>query len=211
MTPVVAIVDYGVGNLNSVLNAFQALECEPFLAASQDDLERATHVVLPGVGAFGEGMARLRSAGWEQPLRDAVLDGGRPLLGLCLGMQLLLDSSNEHGNHSGLGWLPGAVHQLEEFPGARVPHIGWNGVSSANGCRLFAGLEDGTDFYFVHSYAAVPQRDEDVAGRSEHGAPFVAALHHGHVHGVQFHPEKSHKAGLALLRNYLAMDASSTC
>lgn len=207
----VGVIDYGMGNLQSVLNAFSAIGSSVRLVQSPIDLDDVTHIVLPGVGAFGDGMAKLEAAGWDNALRVAALEGGRPFLGICLGMQMLMTVGNEHGLHNGLSWLSGSVVRLPERPDFRVPHIGWNDVSVVERCVLFEGIAENSDFYFVHSFSAVPDDSGDVAGTSDHGDRFVAAVHHRHIHGVQFHPEKSHRAGLALLANFVRYDGSVPC
>lgn len=207
----VGIVDYGMGNVQSVLNAILATGASAHLVRRPSQLDDATHIVLPGVGAFPDGMAMLEATGWDQALRSAVFDDGRPLLGICLGMQMLMTNGTEHGACDGLGWVSGSVIRLPEAVGFRVPHIGWNDVHVEDRCLLFEGIHDNSDFYFVHSYAAVPDEEASVAGTSDHGDHFVAAVHHRQIHGVQFHPEKSHRAGLALLINFVRCDGSVSC
>lgn len=213
MLPEVRIVDCGLGNLSSVLNAFSVLGCNAALARTPEELARATHIVLPGVGAFADGMRKLRADGWDEALSAAVLVEGRPALGLCLGMQMLMSRGTEHRETAGLGWIRGDVLRLpeNEQEAVRVPHVGWNGVKPVEGCGLFQGLGAEPDFYFVHSYAVAPTQRAHCAAVSTHGRPFVAAVHRGHVHGVQFHPEKSHKAGLGLLANFLRTSEETHC
>ena len=202
-----------MGNLRSVINAFSVLDCSVHISTDPDDLRSASHLVLPGVGAFRDGMNRLRSAGWEQALREQVLVERKPALGLCLGMQMLLSHGTEHGPSTGLGWIPGQVVRLHEGERTelRVPHVGWNGVRAERRCALLDGLGDEPDFYFVHSFACVPDDPADTAGTTTHATPFTAVVHRDNIHGVQFHPEKSHKAGLGLLANFLRTDATTTC
>jgi glutamine amidotransferase len=211
--PEVHVVDYGMGNLRSVVNAFSELDCAVRVVCEPDELRAASHIVLPGVGAFLDGMSRLRSGGWVDILDELVLGERRPVLGLCLGMQMLLSHGTEHAPTAGLGWIPGQVVRMEEGERAelRVPHVGWNGVRPEGQCALFDGLGDEPDFYFVHSYACVPDDPSHAAGTTTHAALFTAAVHSGNVHGVQFHPEKSHKAGLGLLANFLRTDAATQC
>jgi glutamine amidotransferase len=204
------IVDYGMGNLRSVANAVSSLGAETVVASSPSELERASHVILPGVGAFGDGIEKLRRGGWIAPLDEAVRGRRLPFLGICLGMQLLATSGTEHGTWDGLGWIPGTVTRVgDDDPSLRIPHIGWNDVEVAGAPRLFAGFDPKQVpcFYFVHSYALVPADRAVATGLCTYGAPFVATVEHGNIHGVQFHPEKSHKLGLALLRNFLALEA----
>lgn len=206
----VVIVDYGMGNLRSVANAISSLGAEPVLASSPAELERASHVILPGVGAFGDGIQKLRQGGWISPLDDTVRGRGLPFLGICLGMQLLASSGTEHGTWDGLGWIAGTVTRLgEDHPDLRIPHVGWNDVEVVGSPRLMAGLDpkQAPCFYFVHSYALVPVDPAVITSRCTYGEPFVATVEKGNIHGVQFHPEKSHKLGLALLRNFLALES----
>jgi imidazole glycerol-phosphate synthase subunit HisH len=197
----VVVVDYGVSNLFSVCNALESLGAAPLASNRPEDLSAADRVLLPGVGAFGKGMANLRDLGLDRALRD-FSQTGKPLLGICLGMQLLADESLEHGRFAGLGLIPGSVVRLAEGPGVRVPHIGWNAVRhQATGWLWNKGGV--ADFYFVHSYHFVPADEADAAGWCEHGGRFVAAVARGATVGVQFHPEKSHRAGLETLKSFL--------
>lgn len=208
----IALIDYGMGNLSSVRNALTHLGAEVTVTASPDALRAASGVVLPGVGAFGEGMAHLNELGLAEVLRTEIAGAGKPLLGICLGMQLLLDESSEHGTHAGLGIVPGQVRRLApppHDPPFRVPHVGWNHVSAARTEGLFKDLPENDAFYFVHSYVCEPADAGVVAGWTEHGERFASALEAGSVWAAQFHPEKSHRAGLALLKNWL--EAVSSC
>jgi glutamine amidotransferase len=200
----VLIVDYGMGNVRSVHNAFEAVGAPARISRDPADLDAAERIVLPGVGAFGEAMARLGELGLIEPLAREVLGRKKPFLGICLGMQLIADRSFEHGEHRGLGWIAGDVKLVETGdPQLRVPHIGWNAVRTTD-CPLFAGLGKDPAFYFVHSYHFVPADPSTVAGVTNHGSDLVVAVARGNVFGTQFHPEKSHKAGLALLKNFVA-------
>lgn len=201
----VIIVDYGMGNLGSVRNAFEAVGVAARIADQPEALAEADHVVLPGVGAFGEAMRRLGELGLRDALEREVLGGRKPLLGICLGMELLAERSFEHGEHRGLGWIPGEVVRITPSdPSLRVPHVGWNEITLCAPSPLYAGLPAAPTFYFVHSYrfAAEPA---SVTAVCDHGGEIVASVAHGHIHGVQFHPEKSHQTGLALLRNFAAL------
>ena len=205
----VAIVDYGLGNLRSVSNAVAALEAElgaePFVASQPRQLADADRVILPGVGAFGDGMRALEERGWTDALDRAVRGEGRRLLGICLGMQLLADRSSEHGDHDGLGWIAGQVTQLPASPPrVRVPHIGWNAVTVARAHGLYREFEQEADFYFVHSYRFEAQNEDDVSGWCEHGVRFAASLERDNISATQYHPEKSQGPGLAVLRNFLS-------
>ncbi len=199
----VGLIAYGLGNLRSVVNALRAVGADARLVESPDALAACERLVLPGVGAFGDGMRRLEEGGWIEPLERAVREQGRPLLGICLGMQLLAEQGTEGGERPGLGWLPGRVEPMRsDDPAVRIPHIGWNDVRIAPGSRLFAGLEDGVSFYFVHSYA-LRGADGDAAGWTRHGDEFPAAVERGPIWAAQFHPEKSQQAGLQVLRNFV--------
>ncbi|MDI6711884.1 MAG: imidazole glycerol phosphate synthase subunit HisH [Anaerosomatales bacterium] len=197
---VIAIVDYGMGNLRSVQKGFEHAGVPDVVVTSDPAaVEKAHGVVLPGVGAFRDAAENLRSSGMWDLVRERV-DAGVPLLGICLGMQLLVDVSYEDGEWEGLGLVPGACERLPA--GVKVPHIGWNTVEQPRESALFAGIPDGTAFYFVHSYRVVPEDESCIIGRAEHGVPFAAAIEHGRVFGVQFHPEKSSAFGLAVLANF---------
>jgi glutamine amidotransferase len=200
----VGIVSYGMGNLGSVRRALEDLGVAPFVAEHPGALYEANRVVLPGVGAFSEGMAHLRAGGWVDALHHQVREGGKPLLGICLGMQLLADQGEEGGASDGLRLVPGRVRRLDALGCAlRIPHVGWNEVAFSPGDPLFRGVAQQTDFYFVHSYAFEAARPGDVAASTEYGVRVTAAVRAGNVFGVQFHPEKSSRAGRQLLRNFL--------
>jgi glutamine amidotransferase len=209
----IAILDYGMGNLRSVQKGLERVGATAVVTADPAALDEAQGVVLPGVGAFGDAMANL----WTRRLIDPLLRqvaGGKPLLGICLGMQLLFDESEEMGRHRGLGLLPGRVVR---FPAGdlKVPHIGWNELRIANcelriaDCRLqiakdglLAGIADGAYAYFVHSYYALPEEPTDVLATTEYGLEFASAVGRGTIFGAQFHPEKSQEVGLRLLANF---------
>jgi glutamine amidotransferase len=195
---VIAIVDYGMGNRRSVEKALEHVGAEPRLTADHATIKAADGIVVPGVGAFPEAMRRFRAAGLDELIRERA-EAGIPVLGLCLGMQLLFESSEEHEGATGLGLLPGRVTALKA---PRVPHIGWNLVTFERPSALTEGLGDAAAFYHVHSLAPEPAVEEDVVGRGEYGERFVSIVGRGNVMGVQFHPEKSSRDGLALLRNF---------
>ncbi len=205
----VGVIDYGVGNLGSVLRSLEQLRVAPVLVNRAQDMHAVDGLILPGVGNFADCARLLEAGGWVQALRDEVLGYGRPLLGVCVGMQLLADSSTEGAVDGqptpGLGFIPGQVRHLGSLGcGLRVPHVGWNGVQrAAQDDRLFAGIPDGTDFYFVHSYAFVPQDEADLLATTDYGVTVTAAVRRGHVWGTQFHPEKSGRAGFRVLHNFL--------
>jgi glutamine amidotransferase len=203
---VIALVDMGLSNLSSVELAFRRVGAAVSRADSPAAMARAQAVVLPGVGAFGDGMAALKGRGLFEPLRAHAL-AGRPLLGICLGMQLLADSGEEHGSHPGLGLLPGRVVRLPEGrPGCRVPNMGWCDVNPITPRPPLAGLETDSCFYFAHSYHFVCDDPGDQAATLDFGGVEVsAAVQHENLLGVQFHPEKSQEAGLVVLETWLAM------
>jgi imidazole glycerol-phosphate synthase subunit HisH len=197
---VIAIVDYGVNNLASVRNAFRAAGADVEVTADQGRIEQARGVVLPGIGAASAGMEQIRQRRLEEPLRRSV-ESGKPLLGLCLGMQLLFDRSEEGGNIPCLGIVPGTVRLLTGAP--KVPQIGWNQVETRSASRLWRGLPADPYFYFVHSYVCVPSNPEVIAGETEYGERFCSALAHDAVWATQFHPERSGKTGLGLIANFV--------
>jgi glutamine amidotransferase len=198
------IIDYAMGNLRSVQNAFRAIGCEASISSSPEDLRNAERIVLPGVGAFGDGMRNLREAGWIEPLEEEVLGKGKPFLGLCLGMQLLATEGMEHGLHEGLGWVPGRAKRLTGA-GLRVPHMGWNDVRFVEGTRLFDEHGESATFYFVHSYYLDPDDHSVVSGVCSYGIDFAATVERDNIFATQFHPEKSQKAGLTALRTFASL------
>jgi glutamine amidotransferase len=180
------------------------LGVEPVIASEPAELAVANRIILPGVGAFGEAMARLRAGGWVEALRRQVVARNTPLLGVCLGMQLLATSSEENGVHEGLDLIGGRVRRLDAFGCTlRIPHVGWNYVRFAEQAPLFAGIRQDTDFYFVHSFAFAPDVPAHVCATTSYGAVLPAAVQVGAVFGTQFHPEKSSAAGRQLLRNFV--------
>ena len=200
----VVIVDYGMGNLASVQRALEECGAAAQIVADPAALQRASHVILPGVGAFGDAMARIAAGGWVAPLRQLAVERV-PLLGICLGMQLLADCGEEGGLHAGLGLVPGRVTRLQPSrSGERVPHVGWNEVCLQLAEPLFDGVPANTDFYFVHSYHFLAARKEHVVACTPYCGEFASVVRAGSVVGTQFHPEKSSRAGLRLLRNFLA-------
>jgi len=203
----VVVVDYGLGNLLSVARAVHAAGGEAEITSDAARIAAAERVILPGVGAFGDGMKGLRERGLIEPLR-AYAASGRPLLGICLGMQLFMDGSEEFGAHEGLGLVPGAVARLPGggTAGLKLPHVGWSGLRPAgswSGTPL-EGIADGAEFYFVHSYAAVPSDPAQRLANCAYGeGVFCAALRRGSIIGCQFHPEKSGPAGLNILGHFM--------
>lgn len=201
----VTVIDYGVGNLRSVVKALEFIGCKVKLTNDPDEVARAEKLVLPGVGAFGAGMENLRRLG----LVDAVKDTARrgiPLLGICLGLQLLFDESEEMGRHEGLGLVAGKVIRFPQTNAAlRIPHMGWNSLRIRKREPLFVGVPDGAMVYFVHSYFPAPDNESVIAATTEHGVEFVSAIAIDNIFGTQFHPEKSSKVGLQILRNFIEL------
>ena len=193
-----AIVDYGVGNLKSIVNALDYLGLSSKITGQADGLERADAVILPGVGAFPDAADKLRQTGLDR----AVLAQAekKPVLGICLGMQLLFDEGEEVRPCPGLGLIPGRVARIETR--LKLPHIGWNSLTFPNPSPLFRGVEPGSYVYFVHTFCALPARPGDVLAVTDYGGPVTAAVGRGNVYGCQFHPEKSGETGLQILRNF---------
>jgi glutamine amidotransferase len=205
----IAVINYGMGNLRSVINAFEAIGVRAFVANHPQELEEAEKIVLPGVGAFGDGMQNLREAGWVEALNYEVRRNGKLFLGICLGMQLLAAIGTEHGEHEGLNFVAGKsiLIDTDGNENLRIPHIGWNDVAFAPDSRLYAGMKTPQAFYFVHSFVLAPENNSLISGVCNHGADFAASVEDGNVLAVQFHPEKSHKAGIALLKNFADLKA----
>jgi glutamine amidotransferase len=209
----VGVIDYGVGNLGSVMRALEELRVKAILIDRAVDMHSADSLILPGVGNFSDCMGLLKIGGFTEALAQEVKGYGRPLLGICVGMQMLADLSTEgaaiHQETSGLGFIPGRVEHVRILGcSLRVPHVGWNAITRVGAPDpLLDGLPDGTDFYFVHSYAFVPREPADVLATADYGVPLTAAVRRGHVWGTQFHPEKSSRAGFQLLRNFIQNSA----
>lgn len=202
----IGIVEYDAGNLRSLCNALEAISAEVRLVRNADDLRPCTHAILPGVGAFGHCMERLRASRMIDGLAEWAVHGARPLLGICVGMQMLADTGEEHGETPGLGWVPGRVSRLPASSSARVPHVGWNDVRFEPPCQAL-----GADFYFDHSYRFCPAEASHSLGTATHGTEFCAAVRKGSVVGVQFHPEKSQEAGLRFLRWFIETAPNARC
>jgi glutamine amidotransferase len=198
---VIALIDYGIGNLRSVEKALAAVGAEVQLTSAPEVIRAADKVVLPGVGAFGDGMAGLRQRGLEAVI-ETVLQEGKALLGICLGMQLLFEVSYELGEHRGLGLLPGEVRKFERGD-LKVPQTGWNQVRAEKDSPLLSGLAPNSYAYFNHSYYCEPANREDILASSEYGVRYAAVVGRGRLYGVQFHPEKSQAVGLQILRNFV--------
>jgi imidazole glycerol-phosphate synthase subunit HisH len=197
----IAILDYGMGNLRSVEKALERVGAEAEITSQRDRAESADGVILPGVGAFPRAMERVREIGLDELVARRI-DAGRPVLGICLGLQLLFESSVENEGASGLALLDGVVGPLEAN-GYKVPHIGWSPVRWEHTSRLTEGLGEETPFYFVHSFAPRPASEDDVLGTAAYGERFTCAVERPPLYGVQFHPEKSSSAGLGLLSNFV--------
>ena len=197
----ITILDYSVNNLRSVQKAFEHLGHPTRVTSDPDEVARAEKLVLPGVGAFGHAMKNLRERELVEPVLDAVTSG-KCVLGVCLGMQLLFDWSEELGLYQGLGIVSGKVLKFPPLPDLKVPHMGWSRLGFPRPSRLFQGLETGDMTYFVHSYHVVPEDDDVIVARGQHGIPFVAGVERDNVMGAQFHPEKSSAVGLRILDNF---------
>jgi glutamine amidotransferase len=200
----ITIVDYGMGNLRSVQKAFERVGAEAIIAADAREVASATQLVLPGVGAFRDAIAELKRRDLVGPLREHI-EAGKPLLGICLGMQLLFDVSYEGGEYEGLGVLSGTVERFPSRPGFKVPHMGWNRLARCGDPPVLAGIPNDAHFYFVHSYHVVPADQSVVAATTDYILPFVSAVGRENLFAVQFHPEKSQQSGLRLLQNFASL------
>ncbi len=203
----VVIVNSGVANVRSVANMLRRLKTESEISDDPSVVATADVLILPGVGSFDAAVRKFRERRLIDPLNEKVLGQGTPVLGLCLGMQLM-GCSSEEGKEPGLGWIPGHLKKLspesEDGTRIRVPHMGWNIIGDREGCLLYDGMGDEVRFYFDHSYYFIPDAPENYCGTVEHGRRFAAGIRSGNIFGVQFHPEKSHRFGLALFENFIA-------
>jgi glutamine amidotransferase len=197
----IRIVDYGMGNLRSVQKAFAKLDVEAEFCTDADTIAAADKLVLPGVGAFRDSIGELRTRELIEPIRDHIA-AGKPFLGICLGLQLLFDVSHEDGEWEGLGVTSGQVVRFEDQPDLKIPHIGWNQLDIVQRNPLLNDIPDDTFFYFVHSYYVVPTDESIVAGTTDHGTQFTAMIARDNLFATQFHPEKSQRFGLQLLKNF---------
>jgi imidazole glycerol-phosphate synthase subunit HisH len=197
------IIDYGMGNLRSVEKAIEAVGGRPGISGIPEVIRKAARLILPGVGAFGDAMRNLRQNGLDSAIRESV-SAGTPLLGLCLGLQLLFSHSEEFGSHEGLNLIPGKVLRFSD-PGLRIPHVGWNQIEGAGTNPVLNGIPEGSYFYFVHSYYVKPDKPEDILRWTEYGRRFCSIACRGNVWGAQFHPEKSQDMGKKLLGNFLTL------
>jgi len=198
----VAIIDYGAGNLQSVKKALDFIGCENIITSDKAEIESASHIILPGVGSFGDAMDSIRERGLEEVIKNAA-SGDKPFLGICLGLQLLFDESEESPGVKGLGVFKGSIVKIPESLGLKVPHMGWNSVSLKQSGGIFKGIADESYFYFVHSYYLRDAEPEIVAGTTEYGVNIQCAVQKGRVAATQFHPEKSGEIGLKLLKNFV--------
>lgn len=201
----IAIVDYGVGNLFSLRSSLEYIGKKAVVTSDAEEMRRCDRIILPGVGAFGDAVEKLRKSGMDEIVKAEAAEG-KPLLGICLGMQLLFEKSYEYGEHDGLGLIAGSVKPIAPMigEGLKVPHIGWNGLEFPKGrerSRLYRYINEGDCVYFVHSYAAV-DCGQDVTATAGYGAPLTASVEQGDVYGVQYHPEKSGEVGLRILKAF---------
>jgi glutamine amidotransferase len=196
-----AIIDYQMGNLRSVQKGFEKMGHAAAITADPAVIAQADKLVLPGVGAFADAIAELRRRDLVEPIRDAIA-GGKPFLGICLGLQMLFDVGYEDGEHEGLGILPGEVRRFDVPPEYKVPHMGWNRVHLKRRPPIFAGIEDDSHFYFVHSYYVAPKDDAVISGVASYPNPFCAMVWRDNLFATQFHPEKSQAVGLQVLKNF---------
>ena len=198
----IAIIDYGAGNLQSVKKALDYLGCESVITSDKSVIESATHIILPGVGSFGDAMASIRSRGLEEVIKNAA-SGDKRFLGICLGLQLLFEESEESPGVKGLGIFKGSIVKIPENLGLKVPHMGWNSVDIKQKNGIFADIKNDSYFYFVHSYYLKDADSNIVAGTAEYGVDIQCAVQKGKVCATQFHPEKSGEIGLKLLKNFV--------
>jgi glutamine amidotransferase len=200
----IVVVDYGMGNLRSVQKGFENVGAQAVISKDRKEIENADRLVLPGVGAFPKCMENLTQLDLVDPVKEFV-QSGRPFLGICLGLQLLFDESEEFGTHEGLKIIRGGVREFDRNMGLTIPHMGWNQVLFRKEVPIFKGIEDESYFYFVHSFYVDPHNPEDVAAETEYGITFTCAVARNNIFAVQFHPEKSQEIGLKILRNFANM------
>jgi len=197
----IAIIDYGMGNLRSVSKAFEAVGHQAIVTREVASIQNASHVVLPGVGAFGDCMSNLKQYGLIEPIKAAIRSG-KPFLGICLGFQLLFTESEEFGRHEGLDILPGKVRFFSKDQALKVPHMGWNQIAIQRPCPVFEGIADGSNWYFVHSFFVDPRDKQITATTTTYGLSFTSSIWKDNVVACQFHPEKSQAVGLQLIKNF---------
>lgn len=200
--PMIGIIDYGSGNIQSVAGAIEKLGFTAVITHDIKQLEAADKLILPGIGAFADCMNKIKQLGLAEPLTQLVLQKKKPILGICVGLQVMAKEGFEFGHHHGLGWIDASVIKLE--PGnLPLPHVGWNSVQQMNKGILFENIPTEALFYFTHSYHLQPRSEKSIAGNCHYGIPFTAAVQQGNIYGTQFHPEKSQQFGLKLLQNFL--------
>lgn len=199
----ITIIDYGLGNLFSVKNALDSLKIDAHISNDASDIKSADLLILPGVGAFRDGIKYLKQSNYFKVLNEAVISKKKKIIGLCLGMQLMAGKSYEGGEYEGLGWIKGKVKRLTpKNKNLKLPHIGWNDVKIKKHDDLLNGFDRTPVFYFVHSYHLIPENKDIITGVCDYGEEFVATLHQGNIYGAQFHPEKSQSDGLKILKNF---------
>jgi len=200
----ICIIDYGLGNLTSVKNSLALLNIDALVSHNISDIQKATHLILPGVGSFEHGMKGLRERNLISILQQEVRVKKKKILGICLGMQLFATEGSEYGNHEGLDFIPGRVTKIDiSYSGYRLPHIGWNNVRTVGAHSITKNFDKDPIFYFVHSYHFVPDNKNAVAGVCDYGHEIVSVVENENIFGVQFHPEKSHEDGLQIFKNFL--------
>jgi imidazole glycerol-phosphate synthase subunit HisH len=197
-------LNYGSGNVKSVYNVLTYLGYDIIISNDSETIRNASHIILPGVGAFGSAMEKIMTRIEFEVLEDEVINKGKPFLGICVGMQVLSDIGKEYGEHTGFGWIPGVVDKISSNS-LPLPHIGWNDIIIKTDNPLFKDLKEYRDFYFVHSYALEAKHEEHVVATTEYGVTFNSIVQRDNIYGIQFHPEKSQKAGQLLLRNFLTI------
>jgi imidazole glycerol-phosphate synthase subunit HisH len=201
----IAIIDYGMGNIHSVKKALEAKGAAVTVTNNPEDIKKADKLVLPGVGAFGDAMKELEKQGLVKAIKEHI-SGGKIFLGICLGMHLLFERSQESEGVSGLGVLKGTVRKFANLPGLKVPHMGWNQIQfRKSGCKLFPGIKDGSSVYFCHSYYPQPAASGCIAAVTDYGADFASIIWQDNVYAMQFHPEKSQATGLAIVENFVRL------
>jgi glutamine amidotransferase len=200
--PKINIIDYGIGNIRSISNAMELLNCDIQLTSDKKSISNCDALILPGVGSFSEAIKNLNSRNLIEPIISSVENRSIPILGICLGMQLLADSSEEGGNHKGLSLIPGVVKKIPISENLKLPHMGWNGIFVKNNQPLFHNIKNDSDFYFVHSYRFECQ-NKYISSITNHGVDIVSSVQKGHIFGIQFHPERSQRKGILILQNFV--------